>query len=187
MKKYAESFVEFLDSTEKEDVFSYLASRDKIEIQKIREAYGAVIEEIKSIPVQNSPFPFVLSFVDKESDPFSDEDWINVSTVNPDYVRPYPDDLRPWGGNSDDENDAPEGHFNVNWKGYNETYGFGFGNWGDSVFGPVFIKDEKVESELNTPAKIVGEILWEMTFHGWSQKTQKDFLKELDRRAGEIK
>lgn len=185
MIKYHDKFIQLLQEVDYEKVFQYIAEKDAVDLTAIKESYSSVINEIMQIEECESAFPFYLSFV--EANENSHKDYIDVSILNNKYVKPFPVSLRPWGGNNDEENDAPEGHYNVNWDGYHRTFGLGFGEWGKSIFGPVFVEDERVFALSNNPVKIVAEILYELTFHGLTQNAQALRLQELERRVADIK
>jgi hypothetical protein len=98
------------------------------------------------------------------------ERYLDTTYKNPKYTPPAKG-LKPWGGK------APKGHYNCNANKYNEHFAFGYEPWSKIIDTPViFDSDEKIGD-----VEALGAILWELTFHGFSEKECNAFTKKLNK------
>jgi len=173
-------------------MIDYLFQRDSAAMHKdpseplkrehTENSYNSVIDELLELPnSEPNKFPLIVSMVkdDLLLEPGEiAEEYVDVSMVNLEYVEP-PTGAKPWGGDAGEV--APEGCYNCNEEKYNKYFGFGLTPWGEIIDNPIIN-----ETNLND-YEILAEILWELTFYGWTQKEQESFRDMLDERLEEAK
>jgi hypothetical protein len=115
--------------------------------------------------------------VQTRKDDFDNTEYISVGLINPSYVEP-PENFKAWYGEDDDI--VPQGHYNANLEKYTKYWGFGGSEW------RLYI-DAKVinESDCNNDC-LVAEIIWEITFYGFDEKTNKKFFDSLTERLDKV-
>jgi hypothetical protein len=174
-----------------EKVYDILFQKDKKMIYdnpptsrlETKNMYEPVIRKLHDIPGQKPGMPIQVYWVESNrnsSDHLYEPTYLDVQFINPTHEN-YPEGLKPWGGSCEIKNDAPEGHYNVNWKNYNQFFGLGFTPW-----------NEMIESEFTKPDNIswedaVAVFLWELTFYGWTWEDQKIVLDEIIGETNEYK
>ena len=143
---------------------------DRPTLEQTREAYDKVIVELINKPRAKA---YSMHWLLKESiDPFDKKPYADVCFLNPKYVAP-PKGTKPWGGKN-----APKGHYNCNLNKYNRTFAAGWTPWSKII-------DTPIVNEANYPLeKVVAEILWEMTFYGWTEEKVNTNVKAI---TGKIK
>jgi len=155
---------------------------DPLTREKTENAYNSVIEELLELPDSlPNKFPLIVSMVkdDLMLKPGEiAEEYIDVSMINLEYIEP-PVGAKPWGGEVGEV--VPEGYYNCNEEKYNKYFGFGLSPWSEIIDNPIFNETNLDDYE------ILAEILWELTFYGWTQKQQENFRSELDDRLEESK
>ena len=142
--------------------------RSKVTLKSTTRAYVPVIDELLSIPpAKPYRMPIMVKWAidDFEKQPIK---YVDVSLLNTKYKAPA-EGLQPWGCRKGKK--PPKGHYDVNAEKHNQYFAFGFSSWSDVIDTPVMD-----DTGLSEP-EIVAEILWELTFYGW---TQKDVEKEID-------
>ena len=156
----------------KDKLFKYLCDKDTRPIKlsdKMKSTvagYGSVIEELKSKKkVKPDEMPIVVRTA---KDVFDGTKFIDVCFLNPNYVAPKKG-LKPWGGKN-----PPKGHYNCNAKKHNQYYGFGYSEWSKIIDTKVIREDIKIPFYV-----CLAEILYEMTFHGFTEKEVNTFNKKL--------
>lgn len=155
----------------------YIAECDRPSMEETRNSYSKVVEELLSKP-SVPPADKIQWLVHEEKDWYDGHIYINVCFLNLNYEAPA-EGLKPWGG--DGETPVPEGCFDCNADKHNEKFAVGFSSWSETIDTPVIIK---VACSLE---KAVAELLWELTFYGWSEAKQAEFKVELERRLDEAK
>ncbi len=170
---------EALKSCDQEEVFrlivdkdkDYIVESDKITLDKAREAYTKVIAELLSKPeTVAADMPWVIR---EETDWFDGHKYISVGFVNPNYVKPA-EGLVAWGG--DGKTPVPDGMYDCNDDKYNQYFAAGFSPWSETIDTPII-------NENNYPLNVmVAEMLWEITFYGWTEKKQEEFVAEIKNR-----
>jgi len=160
----------------KNKLFNYLYKKSKksfatrkVILEDTTKAYSNVIEELKSKkPSKPNDFPIIIKivkdFIDKK--PF-----VDVCLLNPNYVAPKRG-LLPWGGKN-----PPKGHYNCNDSKHNQYYAFGYSSWNDVIDTKIIVKTRKLK-----PWQYLGDILWELTWHGFTEKDSQKFNKDLKTR-----
>jgi len=109
--------------------------------------------------------------------------YIHVSLINKKFVKEIPLGLKTWGGNDSDEHDCPEGYCNINWLGYHQYLGFGR-DWDGFIDGEIVVHENASDlTELET----LTEILWEITFYGFSRKSVDQFWNVIYDKMEECK
>lgn len=180
------TFRDLLLNTDKEKVFNDLFSintknYDFLSLEEIKEGYSRVIKELLECPVEetkNKDYKIYLcSLLGYEPDD-GDSGFVDVSLLNLHYIEP-PEGYKPWGGNGNNQFDAPEGHYNLNWSNYNKCFGFGFLKWSEALSLEVVI-DEEVKQTINNNEIMLAYILWEFTWYGMTEGDQKLKMKEIE-------
>ena len=133
-----------------------VAKCDRPTLEQTRLAYKKVICELLSKPKTRSYTMHWL--VQDNTDPFDKKPYVDVCFLNPKYVEP-PKGTKPWGGKN-----PPVGHYNCNLNKYNRTFAAGFTPWSKIIDTPIV---NEGNYSLN---QLVAEILWEITFYGWTEE-----------------
>lgn len=162
--------IEQVSQSETEALIAYLCKKDENSLSKpapaatVRKAYTSVMREFLSMPKQRSgKMPIFLKIV---KDSYDNTEYCDVCFLNPAYTPP-PKRLKPWGGR------APEGHYNCNANKYNQYFGFGYEKWSELIDTPIINKTNLSDVEQ------LAEILWEVTFHGWTAKSSEQAVKKI--------
>jgi hypothetical protein len=174
---------ELLQSANRDEVFQYLHAKDlkfahveseKSTLEQVSRAYGHVMDELLSklaAPSYDMP-----TLVRKSNAPLAaddGEDFVEVLHRNLNYVAP-PAGFKAWGGK-----DAPEGHYDCNDDKHNEVFSFGFTPWSAVI-------DTAVENESGlSNDHALAEILWELTFFGWTEASRQQKVDELSKDLSE--
>lgn len=153
----------------------YAAKCDRPSFEQVEQSYMHVIEELLSKPKAK---PYKLPWLVQIShDPFDNKPYVEVCLLNPKYVEP-PKGAKPWGCKSKKDK-PPEGHYNINDDKYNRVFAAGWIPWSKMIDTPII-------NETTLPLEsMVAEILWEMTFYGWSEEKTADHVKEIEGRLKE--
>jgi hypothetical protein len=162
------------------NVFKYLYEKDsshvgsKATFEKTKEGYSKVIAELKSKPsTRTFRFPILIR---NSKDFFSKEKYIDVCFFNPRYVEPAKG-LKPWGGNK-----PPKGHYNINLDKHNKYFAFGYTTWSKVIDSKIIVEPKKLKEW-----GCLAEILWELTFNGFTEKKNDEFFDFLKNRVKEVK
>lgn len=175
---------ELLKKVDHSRIFSYIVMKDsgyacacdRTSLDTATKAYSHVIAELLAIPSSKpSKYPICVKHT---IDPFNNEKYIEVCLFNPKYVAPDPS-LKPWGGTKGKK--IPKGYYDCNADKHNEYFGFGMEKWSKVIDAPI-IDEIKLGSH-----ELAAEILWELTFYGWTDKSREEFRSELDKRFKEAK
>ena len=161
-------------------ILDYLCKKDKKTIgSKVTKIstnlfYIPVIDELYALPrTKPNKMPILVQWTtdDLEEPPVK---YVDVCLLNLKYKAPK-EGLRPWGCHKGKK--PPKGHYDVNAEKHNQYFAFGFSSWSEIIDTPI-LDDTSLE-----PHEILAEILWELTFYGW---TQKDVKKEMDKIEGSM-
>lgn len=137
-------------------------------LQQTVEAYTSVVCELMKKPkIKEYAMPII---VEERVDSMDNCKYFEVGFLNRKYVKP-PKNSKPWGGKN-----PPKGYYNCNLKKYNRVYAFGFVPWSKLIDTPV-INGEKFSNE-----RMLAEILWELTFYGWSEETVESNTEKIKTR-----
>ena len=141
-----------------------IAACDRPSMEQTVSSYTKVVDELLSKPRARK---YSMSWVVKESiDPFDKKKYADVCFKNPKYVAPAKG-LKPWGGK------PPEGYYNCNLNKHNEYFAAGMTAWSKLIDTPIL-------NEANySLERVVAEILWEMTFYGWTEKKVEQRTEEI--------
>lgn len=165
-----------IDTVNLQDVYTWInkkdstnaAACDRPTLKQTTNAYSGVIKELSAIR-KSKPYKYTICVKLTKSD----EEYIDVCFLNSNYIAPKKG-LKPWGCRKNET--PPPGYYNVNDDCHNKEFGFGFQPWSNVIDTPIVIE----KSILDTPLHgILGEILWELTFYGWTQKIQKREIKKI--------
>lgn len=147
------------------------AACDRPTLGQTELSYVNVITELLSKKRAKSyKYPW---YVKESRDPVDKKKFVEVLFLNPDYVAPVKG-LKPWGGKN-----PPKGHYNCNLDKHNEFFGAGWTPWSKMIDTEI-MHDTKFSLE-----KVVAEILWEITFYGWTEKTVKSRVDNIKGRIDE--
>jgi hypothetical protein len=98
-----------------------------------------------------------------------EDSYIHWSMYNKNYEEPA-EGLKPWGGEHDDPNDAPEGYFNVNWENYCPHFSLSGVPWRIIANLDVTFDDTVKESMGETSMEeIFAALLYDLTFDGYTE------------------
>lgn len=153
---------------DKHHVHKELTDDEKVERrQRNHIAYSKVIKELLSKkPTKAGSMPICVYWTVNYGET---ERYITTVFKNLKYVAPKKG-LKPWGGAN-----PPKGHYNCNANRHNQYFAFGYEKWSKIIDTPVVIDgDEKISD-----VEMLGAILWELTFHGWTEKKVEAFKKDL--------
>lgn len=170
---------EALKTVDRPKVFRFIWEKDQRNIcvcdrpsmEQTVASYTKVIEELLS--KRKTKLYKMPWFVKWTKDPVSKNKFVEVLFLNPDYEAPAKG-LKPWGGKN-----PPKGYYNCNADKHNEFFAAGWTPWSKIV-------DAEIMFRGNFPLeKLVAEILWELTFYGWTEKKMKSRVKEIENRIKE--
>jgi hypothetical protein len=137
-------------------------------------AYTRVVNELLSKPkTKANKHPWLIQ---ESTDTFDGKKYADVCFLNPKYVAPKKG-LKPWGGMKGKK--LPKGHYDCNADKHNRTFAAGFTPWSKVIDTPI-INDAGYSLE-----KALAELLWELTFYGWSESKVKENVKEIEGRIDE--
>lgn len=177
------TFRELIKSVDLSKTYQHINDKDNgfegnkhVELATTVAAYSKVVKELLG-KKKTKPFKYKI-FVDEAEDWFDKHKYIDVSLLNPRYVEPAAG-LKPWGGGPGQK--IPEGHYNCNAVKHNKHFAFGSVKWSEIIDTPV-INDTDRSNE-----QILGEILWELTFYGWTEKRVKKTWDVIGQRVKEAK
>lgn len=108
------------------------------------------------------------------------EKYIDICLLNLNF-EPFDESLKPWGGKSDDKNDAPDGYFNINYKNHSKYYSMSFMPWRIIVNLEVEIDDSICEHGISMDT-LLAEALYELTFEGFTESSYLETKNEIKRR-----
>jgi len=146
-----------------------VVERDRPPLSTTVGAYTHVVEELLSKPKTKA---YKMSWLVKESiDPFDKQVYPDVCFLNHSYVAPKKG-LKPWGGTRGKK--IPKGYYNCNAEKHNKTFACGFTPWSEVIDTPIIIE---VKFSLE---KALAELLWELTFYGWTEKRVSQKVKEIE-------
>jgi hypothetical protein len=139
--------------------------------------YDPVVDTLLSIPEQLPEYPVEVYWTDpqiyKDNPDLNEDSYVDIRLVNPNYIEP-PVGTKAWGGKGDNQHDAPEGYYNVNWDNYNKYFGMGLIEWSKLIDSSI-TKPDNISWE-----KAIATFLFELTFYGWSWEEQKILIDELN-------
>lgn len=163
----------------KKDQRNYAAC-DRPELSTTIAAYTKVVKELLGKPRVRR---YSMDLVVKESiDWFDKKPYPDVCFLNRRYVAPKKG-LKPWGCKRGQK--PPRGHYDVNANKHNQYFAAGMTPWSKIIDTPV-VNEAGYKME-----KVVAEILWELTFYGWTEDKVDASMKvikgKLEKAMKEIK
>jgi hypothetical protein len=172
---------EALMSVDFDDVYQIINKKDNSNFAKnnrptLEQTIGAYQPVVKELLHKPKTKAYSLSWLVEEcQNPGEKIKYIGVCFLNPKYVAPAKG-LKPWGGKN-----PPKGHYNCNLNKHNRTFATGWTPWSKIIDTPIIITAPKCSRE-----QAVAEILWEMTFYGWSEEkvnTQVSVINDKIKKA----
>jgi hypothetical protein len=150
---------------------------DRPTLEKTTVSYTHVIEELLSKRKCNPyKYPWMVRMA---KDLLDKHKYPEVVFLNTNYVAPAKG-LKPWGGKR-----PPPGHYNCNSDKHNKYFAAGWVPWSKMIDTEI-MHEGKFSLE-----RMVAEILWEITFYGWTEKKVKnrvgDIKKSISKATREIK
>lgn len=177
------TFRELLKTADLDKTYQHINDKDNgfewqapILLNKTSLAYSKVVKKLLN-KKRTKPYKYKI-LVEEAEDWFDKHKYIDVSLLNPRYVEP-PAGLKPWGGGPGQK--IPEGHYNCNAVKHNRRFAFGLVKWSEIIDTPVINKTDRSNEQ------ILGEILWELTFYGWTEEKVKKTWDVIDQRVKEAK
>lgn len=151
-----------------------IAACDRPAMEQTVSSYTHVVKELLSKPRVR---PYSMNWVVKESvDFFDKKKYADVCFLNKKYVAPAKG-LKPWGGVKGHK--IPKGHYNCNANKHSQYFACGFTPWSKIIDTPII-------NEAGYPMeRVVSEILWEMTFYGWTEEKTNANVKTIKSRIDE--
>jgi len=154
----------------------YPVASDRPSLETTCRSYAGVVAELLSKPKTKA---YKMSWLIQESvDPLDGQTYPDVCFLNHKYVAPKKG-LKPWGGGRGTK--IPKGHYNCNLNKHNRTFACGLTPWSEVIDTPIIIQ---ANFSLE---KALAELLWELTFYGWTENKVANTVKELGRRMDEAK
>lgn len=147
----------------------YLKDNPDVDKNDTIAAYSKVITQLNSKRKGRARMPIVVTNVQEDNDTY-----ISVHLLNTRYEAPA-EGLKPWGGK------PPKGYYNCNLVKHTKTFGFGGGDWSQYINAKLIISND-ISLDV-----AVAEILWEITFYGYSEKQTKKFFSDLNKSVKNIK
>jgi hypothetical protein len=166
-------------------VFDYINKKDQHDehpptYEQTKKQYAPVIEELLSKP-KVKPYKYPI-LVNVSRDPFNEEEYVEVCLLNLNYKIP-PKGLKPWGCKKGEC--PPEGHYNANDDNYSKYFAFGWDvPWSKIIDTPVVVEGK---AQKISRWGILGEILWELTFYGWTESKVTKNLRDIDKQIKKAK
>lgn len=166
-----------------DQVFRYIWKKDQKNAVKcdrptlnaVKNSYSSVVTELISKPKTRSyTLPLCVRIC---KDFFDKTEFVEVCFWNPKYVAPKKG-LKPWGGK------PPKGYYNCNLSKHNKYFSLAWVPWSKLIDTPIFVEGKATKLPLFA---ILGEILWELTFYGWTEKNQKIKGDEIKAKIEEAK
>ena len=166
---------DLIDECDELDVIDALIAKDPATTGD-GEGYSRVIDELWHLPPTPPLYPILLS-VYNESDHQKHEEYIDVGLWNPGYVPP-PEGLAPEYGLRGTEPSI--GHYNAEADIHQKHFGMGLTPWAELIDAAVYVSDVEAVGRLApTLAHVLAEVLWEMTFYGYSDAAIKDIKDSI--------
>jgi hypothetical protein len=111
---------------------------------------NAIVEILGNDSCETRPMGWAVDLV--KADKYDDGDWVNIHLYNWNYVKPPKNlDISKW---SDD-----------NWQ----TFSSSFSDWSEHADREIMVTDEVLE-HCDSLSELAGEIMWEVTFCGFTGK-----------------
>lgn len=141
------------------DVANSPVDGDAPTVEQTEFNYSHVVKELLSKPpVEAYEMPFLVA---DAVDPFDKTPYLDVCLRNRKYVKP-PKGAKPWGGRKGQR--VPKGKYNCNLNKYNERFSIMGIRWSQLIDTPI---ENKSKASLE---EVVAQILWELTFDGWTEE-----------------
>lgn len=151
-----------------------IAECDRTPLKVVIRSYSSVVKELLSKPkVKPYAMPFLLENV---TDPFDGQVRADICFLNEKYVAPKKG-LKPWGGQKGKR--IPKGYYNCNAEKHNRTFATGMTPWSEIIDTPIVNQTE------HPMERVIAELLWELTFYGWSEDQNKKTCEVIQERLNE--
>jgi hypothetical protein len=155
---------DLLDQCDEFDVVEALIQKDP-KTTGTGEGYRDVMAELLALPPAAPRYPILLQVYQKST---PDAAYVDVGFWNPAY-EPPPEGLVPEYGL---RGGAPSaGHYDGEADKHQQHFGMGLSPWSEIIDATVYASDlEAVTRLCPTLAHVLAEILWEITFYGYSDE-----------------
>lgn len=141
------------------------------------QAYREVIVQMMMKPTRKVSSSIHISYAE---DSFSENGdmYYHVDLLNLKYQEP-PSGTLAWHGSN-----PPKGYYNANLLKYNKFFALLGSDW-TSLINSNVVVDQSAENTNNEV--LLAEILWEISFFGFTEKNVNKFIKKLEKSAKEVK
>jgi len=112
--------------------------------------------------------------------------YTNITYLNPDFECDPPDNLKVYGGDVNFKNDCPKGHYNVNYRGYNQYFGISREKRCQFYGGEIHFLNCSIDNFYGNEG-LLACIVYELTFYGWDESNADDFFDKIDKQVDEYK
>lgn len=144
-----------------------IAKCDRPTLKQTMDMYWKVAKELMEKPfTRKYSMPILVRW---SEDWYDHHKYPDVCFLNPRYVAP-PKGYKPWGGTKN----MPPKHYNCNANKYNKTFAMGFTSWSKLIDTPI-VNEGGFSNE-----QLLAEILWELTFYGWTEDKVNLKVKEIE-------
>lgn len=140
--------------------------------------YGHVIDVMLAKPVKHPEYAIIIDLVPEEKYLFAGQEETSPAFLDVAYYNSRVE-LLPEGASPE------EGH-----KGqYHKRQGFGLCAWGDYVDSDIVVSPDAALfiGNINFLEKLAAEVLWEQTFHGYTEEESTAFKESLYKQIDNIK
>lgn len=141
------------------------------------QAYREVIVQMMMKPIRKVSTSIHVSYAE---DSFGEnrDMYYHVSLLNLKYQEP-PSGTLPWHGSN-----PPEGYYNANLQKYNQFFALLGSDW-TSLINSNVVVDQSADNANNEV--LLAEILWEISFFGFTEKKTNQFIKNLEKSVKKVK
>lgn len=168
---------ELLQSVDRSTVYKVINNKDndcrrkserRVPLSTTVRSYSHVIDELLSKPKTKT---YKMSWLaDEFVDSYDNMKYVDICFLNGQYVSPKIG-LKPYGCKRG--KNPPKGYYNCNLDKYSKTFAVGFAPWSKVI-------DTPVVNLTNYPnERIAAEILWEITFYGWTENIVTKQISEI--------
>lgn len=132
--------------------------------------YQQMVDALQKLPKSSAKYPIrIYTYSDAEPG----HTYTAVDLINPDYVAPAPN-LKPYGLNKKGQK-LPAGHYDGNDEKHIQYFGVGYvTKW------KCLIDSEIVNQTALNNEQALAEILWELSWYGFTEQAQTQFRKKIN-------
>jgi hypothetical protein len=151
---------------------------------KTREGYQVILDKLLSYGSWTWFRDEYDLFFHTGKDLLDSSPFVDVCLLNKNFEQPD-ESLKPWGGNSKDKDDAPDGCYNCNYHNHNKFTSISFMPWRVTV-NLDFEVDESVGGLLDTTEDLIAEYIYAISFDGFTETSYFELKNSLKQRLDDI-